>query len=91
MEKILVFFDENIYDSTPKMIEMDFEEFVEFKNSCRPGSICRIATNEDIAEVDQVYRDKERESYNRKIAEKYNVPINWRENRWFVEQVRPTL
>ena len=29
--------------------------------------------------------------YNRQIAEKYNMPLDWHNNRWFVEQVRPTL
>lgn len=29
--------------------------------------------------------------YNKQIAKKYGVSENWSNNRWFVEQVRPTL
>ena len=32
-----------------------------------------------------------KEEYSRAIQRKYNVGENWEQNRWFVEQVRPTI
>jgi len=36
-------------------------------------------------------RGKQREEYSNRIQQKYNVGPDWEQNRWFVEQVRPTL
>lgn len=35
--------------------------------------------------------DNARENYSKAIQKKYNVGPNWENNRWFMEQVRPTL
>jgi hypothetical protein len=41
------------------------------------------------------FQSKQREiykyEYSLAIQKKYNVGENWEENRWFVEQVRPTI
>jgi hypothetical protein len=49
--------------------------------------ITRIGCNA----ASRIEAENSRKEYTRLIAEKYNVGLNWRENRWFVEQVRPTL
>jgi len=36
-------------------------------------------------------RHDAREYYDKEIQKKYNVGPGWQNNRWFVEQVRPTL
>lgn len=38
---------------------------------------------------DEIERMKK--AYNSAIMKKYNVDSNWRNNRWFTEQVRPHL
>jgi hypothetical protein len=39
----------------------------------------------------QISRNEAYKRYDKAIQEKYNVGENWQQNRWFVEQVRPTL
>jgi hypothetical protein len=39
----------------------------------------------------EVQYERFSERYDQLIAEKYNMPLNWPQNRWFVEQVRPRL
>lgn len=39
----------------------------------------------------QIERETHARTYDLAIQKKYNVGSNWRNNRWFVEQVRPTL
>lgn len=34
---------------------------------------------------------RHQEAYSKQIQEKYNVGPSWKQNRWFVEQVRPRL
>lgn len=39
----------------------------------------------------QISRNEAYKQYDKAIQKKYNVGENWQQNRWFVEQVRPTL
>lgn len=39
----------------------------------------------------KIKREEARAEYSLAIQKKYNVGPDWRNNRWFVEQVRPTL
>lgn len=43
------------------------------------------------ARYNKIKRDEAHEQYSLEIQKKYNVGPNWKNNRWFVEQVRPTL
>lgn len=40
---------------------------------------------------EDLFRTICRRNYDTAIMEKYNVGANYRENRWFMEQVRPTI
>jgi hypothetical protein len=51
----------------------------------------RYGPNRWRKERDQSYRELLRTQYSKRIQEKYNVGPDWMQNRWFVEQVRPTL
>ncbi len=46
-------------------------------------------------EKDTIIREEAREAWNKTykklIEEKYSVGKGWEQNRWFVEQVRPTI
>jgi ABC-type transporter MlaC component len=48
-----------------------------------------------LAKANQILEDEGREafrkSYDKAIMQKYNVGANYRENRWFMEQVRPNI
>lgn len=91
-KKVKVFFEEVSYTSEPEIRLLSRRQYLALKaeNAGRPV-ICRIATPEDEKEIATLERQKWRERYTAAIAEKYRMPANWRENRWFVEQVRPTL
>lgn len=39
----------------------------------------------------QINRKEAYKQYDKAIQQKYNVGENWQQNRWFVEQVRPSL
>lgn len=39
----------------------------------------------------QISRNEAYKQYDKAIQKKYNVGENWQQNRWFAEQVRPTL
>lgn len=93
MSKMLsIFYERVTYDSTPELRTMSRREYIRMKAETQgKGIICRIATEADKAEVADIQRQVRRDKYNAQIADKYGVPPNWRDNRWFVEQVRPTL
>lgn len=40
---------------------------------------------------DALMREERRREYDKAIQKKYKVGPDWRQNRWFIEQVRPTL
>jgi hypothetical protein len=57
-----------------------------------PDDWIHRVTPKAAAEIDrQQARARARKQYDERIMEKYNVPANYRENRWFMEQVRPTV
>lgn len=92
MDNIRVFYEKVTYESEPEIIVMSREEFEEWqKESEGKPIICRIATEKDEAEYKDVLWRRNRAAYDAAIAKKYDMPLDWRENRWFVEQVRPTL
>jgi hypothetical protein len=41
--------------------------------------------------IEENRRNAIKSAYSKAIQEKYNVSANWEQNRWFVEQVRPTI
>ena len=86
-----VFICEVKYDAAPEIRVMSRTAFVFRKRNKRKGIVFREATKDDEAEVREYHNATFREWYDEQIAKKYNMPLNWRENRWFVEQVRPHL
>lgn len=89
---LLIFYERVTYDSQPELFTLSRREYIRMKQETQgKGIICRIATEADKAEVESIQRQTHRDKYNAQIADKYNMPLNWRDNRWFVEQVRPTL
>lgn len=55
------------------------------------NEVWRLATAIDIRNVKEQYQKDWDDYYTQAIAEKYGVGLDWEKNRWFVEQVRPTL
>lgn len=51
----------------------------------------RVGPNKFSEEVSAIRREASRKTYDKAIMQKYNVGKNYRENRWFMEQVRPCL
>lgn len=51
----------------------------------------RVGPNKFSLEVSAIRREASRKKYDKAIMQKYNVGKNYRENRWFMEQVRPCL
>lgn len=91
-KKLRIFFEKVTYSSKPQLILLSRKEFLKLKEETTgKGVICRIATEADEKELQQVERDLWHEKYTAAIAKKYSVGLDWRGNRWFVEQVRPTL
>jgi len=53
--------------------------------------ICRKATADDKDEVRRLELKHKFNAYKQEIAQKYGTAPEWPDNRWFVEQIRPTL
>lgn len=75
-----------------EMTELRFSTLPKAKDGSRfePHSrhmIYRVSFERARSIMSAIYR----EEYVEKIAQKYNMPLDWENNRWFVEQVRPTL
>jgi hypothetical protein len=51
----------------------------------------RVSAAKFIRESRAIEREQSRLLYDKQIQKKYNVGPGWRDNRWFVEQVRPTI
>lgn len=92
MKQLRIFYEKVGYSSQPEIRVLSKKEYRKLMaQSAGRGIVCRIATEEDEREVRAIERENFRKNYTAQIAEKYNVGTDWRENRWFVEQVRPLL
>jgi hypothetical protein len=60
-------------------------------NPQRDELIERVSAAKFIRESRAIEREKSRLWYDKQIQKKYNVGPDWRNNRWFMEQVRPTI
>lgn len=73
--------------------ELNFARLPKSKDGSRklPGSKLVLVERISPTKARQVEHERFSEEYDKLIAEKYNMPLDWRQNRWFVEQVRPHL
>lgn len=80
-------------ESVTLISERNFARLPQTKSGLRkmPGSKLVLVERISATKAKQVNFERFSEEYDRLIAEKYNMPLGWRNNRWFVEQVRPTL
>ena len=51
----------------------------------------RVTARKAVKMRKEFRREQYEKEYNTAIAKKYGVSENWKNNRWFVEQVRPSL
>lgn len=90
--KIFVLIDWLKYDEPETVTRMTIEQYAEMlmqrKNKQIPVCVLRRVSPRYFRRWE---REQLREEHSKAIQEKYNVGPNWRDNRWFVEQVRPTL
>lgn len=73
------------------------EQFARMKQERKEGKryvndwLKRVTLKEGLQLIEQENRRQFKAEYDKAIMEKYNVPANYRDNRWFMEQVRPTI
>lgn len=81
------------YEAEPtKAKEVNREQFYRLKATKKPDQyIERVTENKYCDEWERLEREEERQEYKKAIMKKYNVPENFESNRYFMEQVRPTL
>ena len=95
LEPIWVLVQDLSYQPRPdKVIEMTRERYAKDQLFYRrKGNILleRITIDRACQEEDRIRREMVHAEYDRRIQEKYNVGPGWENNRWFVEQVRPTI
>lgn len=86
------------YESRPDVLTLCTRE--EFANilADRKAHKCdmnyyykRVSWSKGVEIAEQTARNEARKEYDKKIMDKYKVGPNYRENRWFIEQVRPTI
>lgn len=63
----------------------------EKSNRYRDSFLERVSPVRFAVEQRKAERELFRKCYDSAIMEKYNVGPDWRDNRWFVEQMRPSL
>lgn len=80
------------YEAEPSQFDIvTREQFWRLKRTKTYNSfIQRYGPEQWRKEREQSVREAYRNKYDKRIQEKYKVGPNWRSNRWFVEQVRPT-
>lgn len=80
-----------------QVMEVTREELSRMRSDRKKGIawhneyIQRITVSKAIEIMEQEGRKETRKAYDKAIMSKYNVSENYRQNRWFMEQVRPTI
>lgn len=96
-EKIIVAKISLHYETQPTFIywELSRESYARMifkeKNKHSNWYYKRVSYSKAIEITEIEGREIAKKEYSRQIMEKYNVGPNWKENRWFMEQVRPTI
>jgi len=88
--KVSVLYEILQYDSEPEILLLTWGKYRKLKkeSKAKGGIICRPAKSDEVKEIQHNAFTR---LYDEKIATKYSVSMDWRQNRWFVEQVKPTL
>jgi hypothetical protein len=63
----------------------------EKRNKYRDSFIERVSPSKFSRESRTVEREESRKQYDQAIMKKYNVGSDYKQNRWFIEQLRPTV
>lgn len=78
---------------TTKFQRMDRKQFYNLRRQKRNQNelIQRASLTRWKEEARQTEREEDQKWYDKAIQKKYNVGSDYKNNRWFMEQVRPTL
>lgn len=93
---ICVLFTSLRYEPVPDKIEvMTREKLSRIRYEKKNGQYCdwliqRVTYERFCIERDRIEREKFNAEYDKAIMTKYNVDKNYSQNRWFMEQVRPS-
>jgi hypothetical protein len=83
--------DLNYNGDDDKVMEIDRPTFYRMKRWNGRYLRERISLTKYLVKKDEIERQQFKKQYRKAIMEKYNVGEDYEQNRYFIEQVRPTL
>jgi len=87
----IIRYDLNYESKENKVMEIDRNKLERLRKENKRYYFKRVTIDKANDEWNGIQRRDAKNAYDKAIMSKYNVSSNYRDNRWFMEQVRPSI